>query len=602
MKAVKAVARATTAVVALEDGIAKTALRAEETLKTAQRKANAARLRLTVTAFTFSAIIAIASLPLMLGVVHDVEGVCVWGNVGTGGVLFAMLIMPLGLLPNDRTLINMMATFLFVVYMIIALVCLNVALGIKEEADQVDDYLRNWDHYGMNATSLPFLAENRSILVSLGISLFTFVAIFLVMLIAMVPLLCSRRSCYPLAPRAALDRTWLVLRIGLSSMHLLFMIATLLRLFYQPDHYLVGCEFGSFSSDIVHGASWGVLPLLATPAVRRRVQSALMRLTSDAHAKEAATVTQLVGGLGIDRALSLARQRFRVIHFSELGELDFASSQDTGCYARAVKAALGECDAFMSHSWSDSWTQKWQTLSEWAADFASGTKRAPSLWLDKACIDQKRMTDPAHVVESLAVLPIYLSGCKALLVFAGSTYTQRLWCILELFTFLRMGAERSAITLLPLAASDGVGLDEGETGALVHEQRSMAATLAAFARFDVRQTRCTVQTDQDRLLTVIESGFGDHTTFNALVRRTFTESNLDDEASAAAAVEQGGETAENKIHVWRGQTQRRKLTMSRVAPSASHAAPLGIVPQPQCSRHDDGVEAVERRSPDDADA
>ena len=151
----------------------------------------------------------------------------------------------------------------------------------------------------------------------------------------------------------------------------------------------------------------------------------------------------------------------------------------------------------------------------------------------QACIDQKKMADPKHVVESLAVLPVYLSGCKRLLVFAGATYTSRLWCVLELFTFLRMGALRSAITLLPLA-TDAEALEESETGGLVIDQRVMSETLKAFGRFDVRQTRCTVQGDQDRLLTVIESGFGDHATFNALVRQTFSEGNVDDGADEAA--------------------------------------------------------------------
>ena len=115
----------------------------------------------------------------------------------------------------------------------------------------------------------------------------------------------------------------------------------------------------------------------------------------------------------------------------------------------------------------------------------------------QACIDQKKMADPKHVVESLAVLPVYLSGCKRLLVFAGATYTSRLWCVLELFTFLRMGALRSAITLLPLA-TDAEALEESETGGLVIDQRVMSETLKAFGRFDVRQTRCTVQGDRDR--------------------------------------------------------------------------------------------------------
>ena len=62
------------------------------------------------------------------------------------------------------------------------------------------------------------------------------------------------------------------------------------------------------------------------------------------------------------------------------------------------------------------------------------------LWLDKACILQ---TD---VEACLACLPIHLAGCRRLLVLAGSTYTSRIWCMIELFTFLRMGGDLQRVT------------------------------------------------------------------------------------------------------------------------------------------------------------
>ena len=52
---------------------------------------------------------------------------------------------------------------------------------------------------------------------------------------------------------------------------------------------------------------------------------------------------------------------------------------------------------------------------------------------DKACIDQN------SIQQSLACLPVFLAGCKTLLVVAGPTYCSRLWCIMELFTFVRSG-------------------------------------------------------------------------------------------------------------------------------------------------------------------
>ena len=106
------------------------------------------------------------------------------------------------------------------------------------------------------------------------------------------------------------------------------------------------------------------------------------------------------------------------------------------------------------HSWHDLPQNKWRTLEAWAAQFAEKNNRSPVLWLDKAqrlesaskmfcsvslsrvatgprtlvhqaCIDQTAIAD------SLACLPVFLAGCKNLLVLAGPTYTERLWCVME---------------------------------------------------------------------------------------------------------------------------------------------------------------------------
>ena len=58
--------------------------------------------------------------------------------------------------------------------------------------------------------------------------------------------------------------------------------------------------------------------------------------------------------------------------------------------------------------------------------------RAPRLApQDKACIDQN------NIDQALACLPVFLAGCQTLLVVAGGTYCSRLWCCMELFTFVR---------------------------------------------------------------------------------------------------------------------------------------------------------------------
>ena len=49
----------------------------------------------------------------------------------------------------------------------------------------------------------------------------------------------------------------------------------------------------------------------------------------------------------------------------------------------------------------------------------------------QACIDQ---TD---ISNDLLCLPMFLAGCENLLIIAGPTYAERLWCILEIFVFLK---------------------------------------------------------------------------------------------------------------------------------------------------------------------
>ena len=53
---------------------------------------------------------------------------------------------------------------------------------------------------------------------------------------------------------------------------------------------------------------------------------------------------------------------------------------------RTVKAKLGECDAFLSHSWRDEGHLKWARLCEWSYGFENKHGRLPSVWLDKGCM------------------------------------------------------------------------------------------------------------------------------------------------------------------------------------------------------------------------
>ena len=81
---------------------------------------------------------------------------------------------------------------------------------------------------------------------------------------------------------------------------------------------------------------------------------------------------------------------------------------------------------------------------------------------------------------------------------AGATYKERLWCAVEVFTFVRMGGALERIHVAPIATTSG---DLG------------------FGRFAVEDASCHDPKDKAKLLTAIEAAFGDYAPFNALVRK-----------------------------------------------------------------------------------
>ena len=152
-----------------------------------------------------------------------------------------------------------------------------------------------------------------------------------------------------------------------------------------------------------------------------------------------------------------------------------------------------DVDAFLSHSWHDSGSAKWAALQAWAEAFERAHGRRPTIWLDKACIDQQ------NIQASLAGLPVYLSGCDSMLVLIGKTYLSRLWCIMEVFTFLVLGSDAARLKLIRILD------DAGDVG-------------DALDGFAASRARCFLAEDRERLLGVIESGFGNLDAFDLAVR------------------------------------------------------------------------------------
>ena len=145
--------------------------------------------------------------------------------------------------------------------------------------------------------------------------------------------------------------------------------------------------------------------------------------------------------------------------------------------------------------------------------------QTPRIWLDKACIDQ------SNISASLACLPIYLSGCRKLLIVAGPTYSSRLWCLMEIFTFVRFNGDSRDIALH--------AFDEAVSTSLATD-------------FDAASAQCYKPSDRHRLLAVIEAAFGDCHGFNLVVRDIFaakTGLQEDELATCSASSRASGRTA-----------------------------------------------------------
>ena len=98
----------------------------------------------------------------------------------------------------------------------------------------------------------------------------------------------------------------------------------------------------------------------------------------------------------------------------------------------------------------------------------------------------------------------------------GPTYCGRLWCVMELFTFLQMGGQSDRVSVRISGGAD----------ALVESQ---------LATFDALQATCFKSEERQRLLGIIEVTFGDFRVFNAAVRSIFAERGVGSKQGAELA-------------------------------------------------------------------
>jgi len=297
--------------------------------------------------------------------------------------------------------------------------------------------------------------------------------------------------CLP--SRATIGRLW----VGLALLHLTKgatdFIAVLPALAIQA-------HMGkTVSKDVVlwttlhgiYGLVSGVLLML--PSFRRWVH---FRLLSASGAYTAATsVAAFLGNRSARKVMEVAQNTCRFVACDKVTQQDLMSSSPDPTLRRLSTACrLQDIDAFLSHSWHDPPLAKWEALQVWRRSFKAQHQREPRLWIDKYCIDQE------NIEASLMCLPVFLASCHTLLIIAGETYFDRLWCVEEVFVYLQMDRCVDSIEMVPICGD--------------MEER--------IRTFDVKAAQCFKERDRQKLLATIEAGCGDDETFNQHVNQALS--------------------------------------------------------------------------------
>jgi hypothetical protein len=316
--------------------------------------------------------------------------------------------------------------------------------------------------------------------------------------LSLLPTLCCLRCCpdRALPHRAALLHFWRTFRAMLAVWG-----PTLV------SQWIVSPEFVG-TAWMVHPA-WNLcatftsvaLSALLTPKNRGRYHRFIGSLgNKSSKQSEASTIAALVGGGSAAEALEKGAARFRALQLADVQESDLASNEDTGLYGKTSPAKLGKVTGFISHSWRDAGPAKFVALMAWGSEARRSGVGSPLIWLDKACIKQDQSAEEKQA--DINALPVFLSGCDSLVALAGPSYASRLWCVVELFVFLHCGGDRERIRVLEFGGVD---------------------VRVALNRFDAAEAQCFLKDDQERLLAIIEAGFGSLSPFSALIRSIFID-------------------------------------------------------------------------------
>jgi hypothetical protein len=256
---------------------------------------------------------------------------------------------------------------------------------------------------------------------------------------------------------------------------------------------------------------WSALQVSAASADAQRRRQIEIRLKGDIgnSTGSALTIAVLMEGFPPEEILEVGRNRFRSISWDILtrrpeiivggSPIEGFGPVESNLYSLSQPCQLGNCDAFYSHSWSDSGEMKWKALTAWCRHFERSHGRTPRIWLDKVCVDQ------FNVDVDLRSLPVFLAGCNTLFATSGPTYSSRLWCLMELLVYKTM------LIADPIRSPPHVwilGEDDEDCERQREEWRS----------FDVRDANCFHPEDKERFLCVLARYPGGAESFNLFIR------------------------------------------------------------------------------------
>lgn len=278
---------------------------------------------------------------------------------------------------------------------------------------------------------------------------------------------------------------------------------------------------------------------------------------------------------------------------------------------------------FISHSWHSDVELKWCMLQGWREEFVRRHSREPLCWIDRWCIDQ---TD---IDAQLMCLPVFLASCSTLLILFEPTWPRRLWCVTELFVraargraatrapplalcargarpaaaharpttprpraaggarpqvFLQMGGKSDriemripSVSMQNASASPVVDADAyDELEQLEQQEQQPAFDIDAIIDcFDVRAAQCFRRAERDRLMNILEVGFGGLDAFNQVATEMLQIAATNAAVAATAALTHTPENIKRIISDLKTERSRVHNSLRESWGDFSHLASSG---------------------------